>query len=164
MNRNTALVGLAALMVAGASFAAPDKGKKPAKTNDVTVCVISGHAADNTVASEKYGKYTLHFCCAKCQPGFDKLSKKEKAAKIKAAIKVQNAPKPKSTSLMPSEGGKLTQVNVCPITGEAVKGEGGGSSKVGTYEVHFCCAGCKPAFDKLSATDKEAKIKSALAK
>jgi hypothetical protein len=40
----------------------------------------------------------------------------------------------------------------------------GGSSTFGRYKVNFCCPGCKPAFDKLSAKEKEAKIKAALKK
>ena len=34
----------------------------------------------------------------------------------------------------------------------------------GTYNVHFCCAGCPEEFAKLSAKDKEAKIAAALKK
>ena len=50
---------------------------------------------------------------------------------------------------------KLVEVTTCPITGEAVKDmKAGGSEVVGNYNVHFCCAGCKPNFDKLSASDK----------
>jgi hypothetical protein len=53
---------------------------------------------------------------------------------------------------------KLIQLHVCPETGEAVKGEPAGSEVVGKYKVYFCCAGCKPAFDKLSKADKEKKV------
>ena len=50
---------------------------------------------------------------------------------------------------------KLVEVTTCPITGEAVKDmKAGGSEVVGNYNVHFCCAGCKPNFDKLTAADK----------
>ena len=53
---------------------------------------------------------------------------------------------------------KTIDLTTCPITGEAVKGEGGGMEKVGKYTVHFCCANCKPQFDKLSKKDKEKKV------
>jgi len=59
---------------------------------------------------------------------------------------------------------KLTDVKVCPMTGEEVKGKGAGSEVVGNYKVNFCCAGCKPDFDKLSKADKQKKIAEALKK
>lgn len=58
---------------------------------------------------------------------------------------------------------KLTAVTICPITGEANKGAGG-TEVVGKYKVNFCCANCKPAFDKLSAKEKNKKIADALKK
>ncbi len=59
---------------------------------------------------------------------------------------------------------KVVDVNVCPIKMEPVKGAGGGTSTVGKYRVHFCCPGCKPAFDKLSKAEKQKKIALALKK
>jgi hypothetical protein len=59
---------------------------------------------------------------------------------------------------------KTIEVKVCPIEMEAVMGKGGGQEVVGNYTVHFCCAGCKPTFDKLSKTDKMKKIAAALKK
>lgn len=59
---------------------------------------------------------------------------------------------------------KLVEVKVCPMTGEAVKGKGAGSEVVGKYNVHFCCGGCQPAFDKLSKADKDKKIAAVLNK
>jgi hypothetical protein len=59
---------------------------------------------------------------------------------------------------------KTIEVRVCPIEMEAVMGKGGGQEMVGNYNVHFCCAGCKPTFDKLSKTDKLKKIAAALKK
>lgn len=53
---------------------------------------------------------------------------------------------------------KLVEVRTCPVTGEAVKGAGGGNEVVGKYRVYFCCAGCKPDFDKLSAAQKAKKV------
>src|SRR5207237_172603 len=108
-----------------------------------------------------YGKYNVHFCCNKCQPAFDKLSKKEKDKKIAEALKKQKSA-PKTSETAPTT--QLTKVMVCPITGEAVKGEGGGSVVYANYEVHFCCAGCKPQFDSLAKADKDLKIAAALKK
>lgn len=57
---------------------------------------------------------------------------------------------------------KLTDVNVCPMTMETVHGKGVGHSVVGNYDVHFCCGGCKPEFDKLSKPEQQKKIQAAL--
>lgn len=59
---------------------------------------------------------------------------------------------------------KLVALNVCPMSGEAVTGEGVGKTLVGNYEVKFCCANCKTAFDALSSAEKDAKIAAALKK
>ena len=59
---------------------------------------------------------------------------------------------------------KLTDVNVCPMTMEKVKGAGAGSEVFETYRVHFCCGGCQPNFDKLSKVEKEKKVADALKK
>lgn len=57
---------------------------------------------------------------------------------------------------------KVVEIKTCPMTSEAVKGPDGGKSlvKVGktTYQVDFCCAGCKPQFDKMTQKEKETKI------
>lgn len=53
---------------------------------------------------------------------------------------------------------KVAELHVCPQTGESVKGEPAGSEVVGKYKVYFCCAGCKPEFDKLSKADKDKKV------
>ncbi len=53
---------------------------------------------------------------------------------------------------------KTIALHTCPMTGEAVKGEGTGAEVVGKYKVTFCCAGCKPQFDALSKKDKEKKL------
>jgi hypothetical protein len=59
---------------------------------------------------------------------------------------------------------KPIDVYTCPITGEKSKGDAGGSEVVGKYKVHFCCAGCQPALDKLSAKEKTAKVEAAAKK
>ena len=53
---------------------------------------------------------------------------------------------------------KQVVINVCPMTGEDSKSGAGGSEVVGKYKVNFCCAGCKPNFDKLSKAEKEKKL------
>ena len=70
---------------------------------------------------------------------------------------------PKKVGAKPTAA-KLIEVKVCPMTGEAVKGKGAGSEVVGKYNVHFCCAGCQPDFDKLSKADKDKKIAAVLSK
>jgi len=59
---------------------------------------------------------------------------------------------------------KTIVVNTCPTTGGKVVGAGVGMSRVASYEVHFCCAGCKPEFDKLSKAAQLQKIRAVLAK
>ncbi len=59
---------------------------------------------------------------------------------------------------------KLTEVTVCPMMGNKVVGKGGGTATFKNYRVHFCCGGCKPAFETLSAAEKEKKIQIALKK
>lgn len=63
---------------------------------------------------------------------------------------------------------KATDVWTCPIQGAAVKDHSAKGvtykNKTGTYNVHFCCAGCPETFAKLSAKDKDAKIAAALKK
>ena len=57
---------------------------------------------------------------------------------------------------------KPIEIKTCPIQGEDASSASGGTSlvKIGkaTYKVDFCCAGCKPTFDKLSQADKEKKL------
>lgn len=53
---------------------------------------------------------------------------------------------------------KLVDLWTCPMTDEVVKGAGGGSAIVGTYRVHFCCAGCKDDWARLPQADKQKAI------
>ncbi len=57
---------------------------------------------------------------------------------------------------------KPIEIKTCPIQGEDASSAAGGTSivKIGkaNYKVNFCCAGCKPTFDKLSQADKEKKL------
>src|SRR2546422_3867046 len=115
MIRKIAVLTIAALLVAGAAFAAPDKDKGKKKTTHVMVCPISGEKADSMgkAGTEVVGKYTVHFCCPSCQPKFDKLSKKDKEKKIAEALK-----KKKTTEATPAETptAKLVDVMTCPVT------------------------------------------------
>jgi hypothetical protein len=156
MVRKVVLLTAAALFVASAAFASPqDKGKKK-KLTEVTVCPMTGKEAKGDANTKVVGKYNVHFCCGNCPAAFDKLSKKEQAAKIKAAMKPVKKAETGET--------KLVVVNTCPMTGEDAKSAAGGTCKVGNYEVHFCCAGCKAPFEKMTVAEQEAKIKAALKK
>ena len=57
---------------------------------------------------------------------------------------------------------KLTEVKVCPMMQAPIKGEGVGSTVVGTYKVFFCCGGCPKAFAKLSKEDQQKKVDAAV--
>ena len=70
--------------------------------------------------------------------------------------------KGKKMGAAPAAGAKRVVVNTCPITGGKVVGKGVGMSVVGNYEVHFCCAGCKPMFDKMSKAQQLAKIRAVI--
>ena len=74
------------------------------------------------------------------------------------------ADSPKAAAKKAKATVKLTEVKVCPMMLGAVKGKGAGSEVVGKYKVFFCCDGCQPAFDKLSAKEKQTKIAVALKK
>jgi hypothetical protein len=88
------VVAAVVMLVATASLAGPQcKCKKTAaKSIDVMVCPIEMQPVKGASGGkEVVGKYTVHFCCAGCQPTFDKLSKADKAKKIAAALKKQNS-------------------------------------------------------------------------
>src|SRR5687768_8317754 len=62
---------------------------------------------------------------------------------------------------------KVTHVMTCPIMTKAAAKNiptRTVTTKSGKYIVHFCCAMCPSQFDKLTAAEKEKKIKAALAK
>ena len=58
---------------------------------------------------------------------------------------------------------KTIVVRTCPMTGGKVIEAGAGMSRVANYEVHFCCAGCTPEFDKLPKAAQLQKIQAVLA-
>lgn len=156
MVRKVVLLTVAALFVAGASFASPQKKKAP-KLTECNVCPMTGKDSKDSANCKVVGKYNVHFCCGNCPGAFDKLSKKDQDAKIKSAM---HPAKKKADA----GGTKLVVVNTCPMTGEDAKSAAGGTCKVGNYEVHFCCAGCKAPFEKMSVAEQETKIKAALKK
>ncbi|HZO88298.1 MAG TPA: hypothetical protein VFB38_08155 [Chthonomonadaceae bacterium] len=59
---------------------------------------------------------------------------------------------------------KITDVWVCPMTGEAVTDHSGKGVLVGDKRVHFCCPSCEPSFNKLTAKEKKAKVAEAAKK
>ena len=84
------------------------------------------------------------FCCAGCVGPWDKLSANDKAAKLLAG-------KPFANVKCPIMGGAIQPEKVKPELVRQFEGE-----KVG-----FCCSGCIPAWEKLSANDKAAKLDAA---
>jgi hypothetical protein len=63
-----------------------------------------------------------------------------------------------------SEAAQIKDVKVCPMTGEAVQGNGAGHQIVGEYRVYFCCGGCQPAFNKLSKAEQAKRVAEAVKK
>ncbi len=97
MLKRSLVLTVAAVFLAGAAFAGvpgQGKSKKTPKLTDVKFCPISGKAASgDSGGTEVVGKYKVHFCCADCQPQFDKLSRKEKVKKLAALAKKSNKKK-----------------------------------------------------------------------
>lgn len=83
------------------------------------------------------------------------------AVAVVSSVAVLAGPEKKKTA-------KATDVWTCPIQGEAVKDKTAKGvvykTAKGSYNVHFCCAGCPEALAKLSQKDKEAKIAEAVKK
>jgi hypothetical protein len=103
--------------------------------------------------------------CNECKGGWDA---GDGAIPGKTAADIKTMPRgpmdmKAANGAAPAAGAK-TVVMVCPIMGSPVKGEGAGMTVVDNYEVHFCCDGCKPAFDKMTKDEQLAKIKTVLAK
>lgn len=75
--------------------AAPVKSAKraKAKTIEVTVCPVMMAPAPRTSPISQVGQYKAYFCCGGCKGQFDKMSQPVKMARIKAALKIQNAKK-----------------------------------------------------------------------
>ena len=154
MIRTAAALSLAALLAGAAAFAGPDK---KVKVTEVKTCPIMKKPAVKGLApatlKTKTATYKVGFCCGMCPPAFAKMNAADKEKAVKAVL-------PKKASAVKAP--KLVEVNTCPIMGGSSEGAGGGSSLVGNYKVNFCCGGCKPRFDAMTAAEKEAKIKAAL--
>ena len=104
--------------------------------------------------------------CTQCKGGWD-AGLGVVPGKTAADIKVMKPmgsmmEKGKKMGMATPAPGKTIVVNTCPITGEKIVGAGVGMSVVGNYEVHFCCAGCKPMFDKMTKAQQLAKINAVL--
>jgi hypothetical protein len=88
------------------------------------------------------------------------------AAMLGSVVALAGPPPAKSTKKDTKSGKttKITDVWTCPITGEAVKDKSSKGTVVGSYRVHFCCAGCPEQFAKLSDKDKKTKAADAAKK
>ena len=125
------------------------KVKKTAKAPVKLVCPVMGaEIASPSKASGKssYKGKTYYFCCAGCKPAFDKEPAKyvkpvsNKKEDKKSVKKAEAKPSPK----------KVEDVLLCPVTGEKVasKEKASGVVLIDGKNYHFCCGGCKGAFDK----------------
>lgn len=97
LKKLTLAVATASLM-AGAAFAAPAKKAAPApKPIDVKICPTADEPVKgNGSGSQVVGKYRVYFCCAGCEKPFNKLSEKERLAKVEALYKRQQAEQKKA--------------------------------------------------------------------
>lgn len=100
MLKKMTVFAAAASLMAGAAFAAPAKkaAPKPApKPIDVKICPTADEkVVGNGSGSEVVGKYRVYFCCAGCEKPFNKLSQKEKLAKVESLYKRQQAEQKKA--------------------------------------------------------------------
>jgi len=98
MLKKFTLAAVAASLMAGAAFAAP--AKKPApkpKPIDVKICPTANEkVVGNGSGSEVVGKYRVYFCCGGCEVPFNKLSQKQKLAKVESLYKRQQAEQKKA--------------------------------------------------------------------
>jgi hypothetical protein len=118
----------------------------------LTVLASAAYAGQSCCAAGTKGaKSATKSCCAA-------MAKKAGAQKVAMSCCAKGASVQKTKAVKSAK----TEVRVCPMTGEAVTGKGAGSQVVGKYNVHFCCAGCKPAFNKLSKAEQQKKIQAAL--
>ena len=96
MKRHLALMAAMLFMGVSAFALAPAKHKAavkhPSKLIIVKTCPITDtKVVGNGAGSEVVGKYKVYFCCAGCQPQFDKMTTKQKMQKIALAIKKEKA-------------------------------------------------------------------------
>jgi YHS domain-containing protein len=121
---------LAILALVMQGVIAAGRAEKPtAKSSSITCSVMGGKVTDLKHAKKSvYKGKTYYFCCPDCKTKFDK----------NPAKYVKPTPSKKVVSA------------VCPVMGtkipDVTKAAGKTVYKGKTY--YFCCAGCKPAFDK----------------
>ena len=89
MIKNVIALSAAALFVAGAAFANPQKEKKVVAINK---CPVTGEdsakaAGGTSNLTVKGVSYKVNFCCAGCKGKFDGMSKTDKEKKIADATK-----------------------------------------------------------------------------
>ena len=102
-----------------------------------------------------YGGKNVAFCCPGCIGPWEKLSNSAKAAKLAAAS-------PKKKPVGPKAATGVYANTRCPIMGGPVK-PGGGSAVHGDKKVGFCCPGCITAWNRLTDSEKAAKLAKAKA-
>jgi hypothetical protein len=92
------IVAAAASLMAGSGFAAPAKTPVPKpKLIDVKTCPTSDEkVVGKGSGSEVVGKYRVYFCCGGCEVPFNKLSAKQKLAKVTALANKEAAAKKKA--------------------------------------------------------------------
>jgi hypothetical protein len=94
------------------------------------------------------------FCCGGCPAAWDRLTDKQKDAKLAAA-----RPRKKAAAASPAPG---VYANVtCPVMGSPINPRKVTPDLVRTHrgrQVAFCCAGCPAAWDRLSDSQKDAKL------
>jgi YHS domain-containing protein len=143
-----------AVLLGGSAQAAKKVKHKPAKKPKVSlVCPVTGEkiesvakAAGKSVVDGK----TYYFCCAGCKPEFDKNPAKyiKKTSAVKASDSKASASVKKVSLTQPAR--KAEEKLLCPVTGDTIpsKAKAAGSSVYNGKTYYFCCADCKPAFDK----------------
>jgi len=127
--------------------------KKLAYVN--TRCPIMG----STIQAEKVTPKLIRshegrnvaFCCAGCIGPWEKLSNPAKAAKLAAAS-------PKKKPVEPKAAAGACANTRCPIMGGPVKPGKGGSAVYDGKKVGFCCPGCITAWNRLTDSEKAAKL------
>jgi len=103
---------------------------------------------DNLVRWYKGQK--VGFCCAGCVPKWDALNDAQRDAKLKAVLPKQI--RGVVNKRCPIMGREIDPAEVPPNL----------TRKFQDRTVGFCCAGCLPAWDKLTSSEKAEKLKAAM--
>jgi hypothetical protein len=98
MLKKFAMLAASAALMGGSAMAAPAKKAAPApKPIDVKICPTSNEkVVGKGSGSEVVGKYRVYFCCGGCEQPFDKLTQKQKLAKVESLYKRQAAEQKKA--------------------------------------------------------------------